>query len=180
VAPPTFVPSWAANACTLPVAPSLALPFAMVSYCIITQKGGICTDNGCSLRHDLIRCEPCNCAFLPASLERHQRGRRHLQRVTSNRAQPYTPLETASTIQSAPSADISPPAGGNASTRDTDPRVNVSGEGGLDFSVEGSGTSENLLFPSTNHSISIERTNVSSCLSLQSVTLRPFLGSWCA
>jgi hypothetical protein len=166
----------------LHAAPSLKLPFAMVSYCVTTQKGGICTDNGCSLRHDLIRCEPCNCAFLPASgsLERHQRGRRHLQNVASSRARPSPSLEKPSTIQSAPSADIAPPAGGDASIIDTDPRINVSGEGGLDFSVEGSGTSANTLFPSTDHNISIEKTNASSCLSLQSVTLRPFLGSRCA
>jgi hypothetical protein len=174
--------SWAATACTLPAAPSLGLPFTMVRsspYCATVQNGGICTDSRCSVSHDVIRCEPCNCSFPTPLLKQHQSGRQHLQNVASNRAQPAPPSQTASTIQTTPLADISPPAGGNASTGDKDPRVDVSGEGGLEFSVEGSGTLADPLFPSTNHNISIEKTNASSCLFLQSVTPRSSLGSWC-
>ena len=144
------------------------------SYCPTALRGGTCTDIKCSKLHDLIRCEPCNCSFPPPSLQEHRNGRQHLRNVL-NRPQPSPPSPT---IRSAPPANVLPPAGGT-STCDTDPRVEVSGEDGLDFFVEGSGTSTNPSFSSTNHNISIEKTNMSSSLSLQSVTLRPFIGSWC-
>ena len=163
------------SACTCPAASSFPLPFAMVSnYCTTAQRGGTCTDSGCSLRHDILRCESCDCSFPPASLQEHQRGSRHLQNVASNGAQPSPPSPT---IEFAAPANISPPGGDTP--RDTDPRVNVSGEGGLDFFVEGSGTSANPLFSSINHTISIEKTDLSSCLSFQTITLRPSLDSWC-
>lgn len=178
MAPATLISRWAASACTQPAAPSFALPFTMVSYCIHAQSEGTCTDGGCSMRHDSIRCELCNCSFPPASLQQHQSGKQHLRNVASNGAQPSPPPQLPPTIQSVP-ASISPKEEGNTSTSDTDSRVNISGEGGLDFFVEGSGTSADPFFPSTNHNISIERTNASSNLSLQSITLRPPLGSWC-
>ena len=128
--------------------------------------------------HGQIRCEPCNCSFHPNSLQQHQNGRQHLRNVLKRAQPPESPSPPATTIQSPPPADISPSAA-YTSTRDTDPRVKVSGENGLNFFVEGSGTSTNPSFSSTNHNISIERTNMSSCLSLQSITLRPSLGSWC-
>lgn len=171
------------SACPWPAALIFPLPFAMVrpssrpSYCSTALRGGTCTDNKCSKLHDLIRCEPCNCSFPPPSLQEHQNGRQHLRNAL-NRPQP-SPLTPA--IQSALPANILPPTGGTStvSTCDTDPRVEVSSEDGLDFFAEGSGTSTNPSFSSTNHNILIEKTNMSSCLSLQSVTLRPFLGSWC-
>jgi hypothetical protein len=128
------------------------------------------------MRHDPIHCEPCNCSVCPGSLQQHQNGRQHLRNVLK-RAQP-SESPPASTTRSAPPADISPSTV-DTSTRDTDPRVKVSGEDGLDFFLGGSGTSANPSFASTSHNISIERTNMSSCLSLQSITLRPSLGSWC-
>jgi hypothetical protein len=149
------------------------------SFCTTALRGGTCRDSGCSMRHDLIRCEPCNCALPPTSLQQHRSGRQHLRNITSNRAQPSPPSQAASTIQSSPPANAPPPLEGITSTCDTDPRVNVSGKDGLDFTVEGSRTLEGPLFSSTNHSISIEKTDMSSSLSLQSITLRPFLGSWC-
>jgi hypothetical protein len=169
--------------CSLPVAPSFALPFVMVGsrsgYCTTAQRGRICTDSTCSKLHDVIRCEPCNCSFPSGSLQQHESGRQHLQNVASRRSRPSAPSQTAPTIQPAMPANISPPAGGGTSTRGTDPRVSVSGEGGLDFSVEGSGASTNPFFPPTTHKIRIEKTNMSSSLSLQAVALTPYLGSWC-
>lgn len=84
-----------------------------------------------------------------------------------------------SNIRSAPPANIPQPVGVDIPTFDTDPRVNVSGEGGLYFSVEGSGTPGIPLFSPTNRNILIKKTNLRSGLSLQSVTLTPPLGSWC-
>jgi hypothetical protein len=149
------------------------------SYCITMQRGGICTDSTCSLRHDVLRCELCNCSFRPGTLQRHESGRQHLQNVASSRSRPSARLQTASTIQPARPANISPPAGGNTSTRGMDPRVNVSCEDGVDIFVEGSGASTNPFFPCTTHKIRIEKTNMSSCLSLQAVTLTSSLSSWC-
>ena len=178
MAPATLISRWAASACTQPAAPSFALPFIMVSDCINAQRKGTCTDGGCSIcstaRNDPIRCELCNCSFPPASLQQHQSGKQHLRNVASNGAQQSPLPQLAPTIQSVPLASISPTEEGNTSTCETDPRVNVSGEGGLDFFVEA-----NPFFSSANHNISIERTNVSSNLSLQSITLRPSLDSWC-
>jgi hypothetical protein len=150
-------------------------------YCTTAQRGGICTDSRCSKLHDVIRCEPCNCSFPSGSLQQHESGRQHLQNVASSRSRTSALLRTAPTIQPTRPANILPPAGGNTSqaARGTDPRVNVSGEDGVDFSVEGSGTSTNPFFPSTTHRIRIEKTNMSSCLSLQPVTLTPSLSSWC-
>jgi hypothetical protein len=125
--------------------------------------------------HDQIRCEPCNCSFHPNILQQHQKGRQHLRNVLKTAKPSESP--PATTIQSSPPADISPSVV-DTSTRDTDPRVRVSGEDGLDFFVEGSGTSANPSFSSTNH-ITIEKTNITSGLSLQSITLRPSLGSGC-
>lgn len=146
-------------------------------YCTTAQSGRSCTDSTCSMRHDVIRCEPCNLSVRSGSLQQHESGRQHLRNVASSGSQPSAPSQTASTIQPALSANISPPAGGSTSTRDhTDPRVNVSGEGGLDFFVEGSGASTNPFFPPTTHKVRID---MSSSLSLQAVTLTPYYGSWC-
>jgi hypothetical protein len=148
-------------------------------YCTTAQRGGICTDSRCSKLHDVIRCDPCDCSFPSGSLQQHESGRQHLQNVAPSGSRPSAPSQTASTIQPALPANISPPAVGNTSRRDRDPRVNVSGEDCLDFFVEGSGASTNPFFPPTTHRIWIEKTNMSSSLSLQAVTLTPFLGSWC-
>lgn len=148
-------------------------------YCTTAQRGGTCTDRTCAKRHDVIRCEPCNCSLPSGSLQQHERGRQHLGNIASSGSRPSAPLQTASTIQPALPANISSPAGGNTSTRDSDPRVNVSSEDGLHFSVEGSGASTNTFFPLTTYKIRIEKTNMSSCLSLQGVTMTPSVGSWC-
>ena len=133
------------------------------------------------MRHDRkrARCELCNCSFSSADLLRHQNGRRHLQNAASTGPQQSHSLQMSSNIRSAPPANISPPVGINISNCDTDPRVNVSGEGGLYFFVEGSGTSGNPFLSFTNHNIIIEKTNMRTGISLQSVALTPPLGSWC-
>ncbi|KAF8500416.1 hypothetical protein F5888DRAFT_1682082 [Russula emetica] len=149
------------------------------TYCIAALKMGICTDSSCPMRHDRTRCELCNCSFSHASLFQHQSGRQHLRNVTSTGPQQSSPSQMTSNIQSAPPANISPQVGVNTSTCDTDPRVNVSGESGLYFFVEGSGTSANPFFSFANRYILIEKTDLPSVLSLQSVALTPPLGSWC-
>jgi hypothetical protein len=149
------------------------------AYCVMALRMGICTDSSCRMRHDVTRCELCNCSFPPGSLFQHQSGRQHLRNVASTGPQQSPPSQMTSNIQPAPPASISPPVEVNMSTCDTDPRVNVSGEGGLYFFVEGSGTSANPFFSFTNHNILIEKTDLSSGLSLQSVALTPPLGSWC-
>ncbi len=149
------------------------------SYCITAQRGGTCNNSKCSLRHDVMRCELCNCSFPLGSLLQHETGRHHLQNVESNGARSSAPSQRTSTIQPTLPADISPPAGGNTSTRDTDPRVNVSGEDGLYFLVEGSGAPTNPFFPPNTRKILIEKTNESSSLSLQTINLTPPFGSWC-
>jgi hypothetical protein len=162
------------------LSPSFALPFAMVSpYCITAQRGGICTDSTCSKLHDIVRCETCNCSFPRGSLQQHKSGRQHLSNVASSRSRRSAPSQRPSTIQPALHANISPPAGGNTPTRNTDPRVKVSGEDGLDFFVEGSGASTNPFFPPTTHTIRIEKANTRTGVSLKAVTLTPSLGSWC-
>jgi len=160
---------------------SFALPFTMVNptYCIIALRLGFCSDSSCAMRHDITRCELCNCSFPPASLSQHQNGKQHFRNVASTGHQESPPSQMTSVIQSSPPANISPPLEVNLPTCDTDPRVNVSDEGGLYFFVEGSGTSANPFFSITNHNILIEKTNLPSGLSLRSVALTPPLGSRC-
>jgi hypothetical protein len=139
---------------------------------------GIYTDSSYPMRKGpkQARCILCNCYFEYADLSRHQNGRRHLRNVESTGFQQSHPSQMTSNIQSALPANISPPVGVNISTCYTDPRVKVSGEGGLYFFVEGSGTSGN---PISNHNILIEKTNLpSGYLSLKSLALTPPLGSW--
>jgi hypothetical protein len=151
------------------------------TYCIKALRRGICTDSSCPMRHDITRCEVCDCSFPHFSLSQHQSGKQHLRNVASTASGPQqSPFsKMTSNIWSAPPANISPPAGVNIPTCDTDPRINVSGEGGLYFFVEGSGTPGNPLFSVTNRNILIEKTNLSSSLSFQCVALTPPLGSWC-
>lgn len=165
--------------CPQPAAPSFPLPFAMVRnpYCATEQRGAICTNRKCRNHSDEIRCETCNCSFSRSSLKQHESGKRHLGNVASSGSRPLAPLQTASVIQPALPANISSPAGGNTSIQDADPLINVSGE--EDFFVEGSGTSINPFFPPTIHKFRIEKTNMSSSLSLQAVTVTPLLNSWC-
>jgi hypothetical protein len=134
------------------------------------------------MRNGSARCQLCNCILSSADLFRHQNGKRHRRNVESARLQQDHLSPWTSNLQSAPPANISPPVGINISTCDTDPRVNVTGEAGLYFFVEGSGTSENAFFSDNNHNILIEKTNLpSGRLSIQSLDLTPpsSLDSWC-
>jgi hypothetical protein len=139
------------------------------------------TDSSRPMRNGSTRCKLCDCIISSdsASLFRHQSGRRHRLNVASTGPQRSPPSQLTSNIQSAPPTNISPPVGVNICTYGSDPRVNVSGEDGLYFFVEGSGTSANPFFSFTNRNILIEKTNMSSCLSLQAVALTRPLGSWC-
>ena len=109
----------------------------MVSYCITAQGGGVCTDNSCSMSHELIRCEACNCVFPPASFQQHQSGRRHLQNVASNGARPPHPLQT-------PPAQPANTAPYNAEDMEEGEGtgITVSSDFGLEFTVECPGSGE--------------------------------------
>ena len=148
------------------------------------------------MRNGTTRCELCKCYISiaelsqhqngkrhrrnvasagPAELFQHQNGKRHRRNVASTGPQQSDPSQMTSIIQSAPPANIPP-----LSNCDMDPRVHVSGEGGLDFSAEGSGTSGNPVFFSTTRNILIKKTNLpSGDLFLQSLALEPAQGSWC-
>ena len=110
----------------------------MVSYCTTATRGGICTDAGCTKSHDVVRCEPCNCAFPPSSFQQHKNGGRHLRNVAPNGAQPPPPLQTAPTIQPAPPANTLLPAPYNAEDMEEGEGtgITVSHDFGLEFSVE--------------------------------------------
>jgi hypothetical protein len=54
----------------------------------------------------------------------------------------------------------------------------VSDEGGVDFVAEGIGTADNISFPAIKHTIRIEKTNVMSSLSVQSMKLIPSPNPW--
>lgn len=81
--------------------------------------------------------------------------------------------------QFTPPANTPPPSGGNTPATNADPRVAVSGERILDFVAEGTGTVEDPSFPAVSYTISIEKTNVMSSLSLQDITLTPSPNPWC-
>ncbi|KAI9452272.1 hypothetical protein F5148DRAFT_514946 [Russula earlei] len=148
-------------------------------YCLTVLQGGICTDNACSRRHDVLRCDPCKCSFPPSSFRQHQSGKQHRLNVALNGSpnpgtSPQSPpcQSTPSNPQSATPSNL-PPSEGNTSTLDMDPRVTVSGQDGLDFIVEGSGTGEHPSFSSTSQTIVIEKTDVSSSVSVLSLALSP-------
>ena len=110
----------------------------MVNYCTTALRGGICADAGCTESHDIVRCEPCNCAFPPSSLQQHQNGGRHLRNVAPNGTQPLPPLQTSSTIQLAPPANTSLLAPYNSEDMEEGEGTGiiVSHDFGLEFSVE--------------------------------------------
>jgi hypothetical protein len=160
---------------------SFALPFTMVNRTCCTKalRRGICTESSCPMRHDISHCELCDCSFPHGSLFEHQNGKQHLRNAATTGPQPSTPSQLTSIIRSAPPATLPLPVGLNIPACDTDPRVNVSSEGGLYFFVEGSGTPGIPLFSFSNRTILIEKTDLSSSLSIQSVALKPPLDSWC-
>lgn len=52
----------------LPTAPIIRTSIHVVkTYCITALRMGVCTDSSCPMRHDITRCELCNCSFLPDS-----------------------------------------------------------------------------------------------------------------
>jgi len=106
------------------------------NYCRTAQKGGTCTDSTCSKRHDVLRCDPCDCYVPTFSLQEHQSGRRHRQNVASKSlANPGT-RQLAPRSQSTSSSRHSIPPGNTLQSRDevsdldVDPPDTGSGEGG--------------------------------------------------
>ncbi|KAH9974670.1 hypothetical protein BGW80DRAFT_151623 [Lactifluus volemus] len=137
----------------------------MVAYCPTAIRGGTCTDSECPNRHDILRCEPCNCSFPAALLGQHENGKNHLRNVAS-RPRP-------STVPPEQLQDTSPSSGSDAPTPAADPRVIVSDESGLDFVVERTGNAENPSFSSVSFTILITKTELPSSLLVESLTLDP-------
>jgi hypothetical protein len=134
-----------------------------------------------------MRCEACDCSFSPSSFQQHQRGKQHLRNVASNGHPSPGASQQLSTSsyhsgrsnpQFVPSQATSPPSVGVPPIRTTDPRVTVSHQDGLDFVVEGTRSATPPVFSSINHTVSIEKTGVTSSLSVESVTISPSSGSW--
>ena len=98
-------------------------------YCPTAQNGRTCTDSTCSKRHDILRCDPCDC-YLPAfSFQGHQSGKRHRHNVASKgltlakRSTPkLTPLSrpTSSSRHSIPPENASLQFNDEASDPDVD------------------------------------------------------------
>ncbi|KAI0253350.1 hypothetical protein BJV78DRAFT_204673 [Lactifluus subvellereus] len=155
----------------------------MVPYCPTILSGGTCTDAECPNGHDIYRCEPCNCTFPTPWLEKHQSGKKHLRNVASNRLpisggpQQPTSQPGLPNAQSVPPPSTLPPSSGSVPTHAADPRVIVSDEGGLDFTVEGSINAGNPSFSSADIIVSITKTAVLSSLSVNNVVVAPIPNS---
>jgi hypothetical protein len=143
----------------------------MVAYCPTAIRGGTCTDNECPKRHDILRCEPCNCYFPAPLLGQHESGKNHLRNVASRPGPSSVPPESPQDTSLASGSDVPTPA--------ADPRVTVSDEGGLDFLVEQTGNAENPSFSSVSFTIFINRTEFPSSLLVKSLTLDPLPNPWC-
>ncbi|KAI0253353.1 hypothetical protein BJV78DRAFT_204924 [Lactifluus subvellereus] len=155
----------------------------MVAYCPTAISGGTCTDVECPNRHDISRCEPCNCAFPISLLKQHQSGRRHLLNVAPNGPSNPGGLQQPTSQPGLPNAQLVPPpntlppSGSGVPTHAADPRVIVSNEGGLDFVVEGTINAGNPSFSSANIIVSITKTAVLSSLSVKNVVVAPIPNS---
>lgn len=156
----------------------------MVGYCPTALAGGTCTDGPCRNRHDISRCEPCKCSFPASLLNQHRSGKKHLRNVavqgTTNSATPPQPPPPTSNLPNP--QHISPPSAPSRSIRASnsntpDPRVTVSHEDGLDFTVEGTEDAGQPSFSPVKHTILIEKTQVLSSLSIPDVRLSPATGT---
>jgi hypothetical protein len=155
----------------------------MVAYCATTLQGATCVNSRCPYNHDVFRCEPCGRSFPASLLDQHQSAQLHLRNVAANGSPvPSTPRSSQSPFSdllSAPIADTYRPSGRNTPTPDVAPRVTVSDEGGLDFVVDGTGSADNVSFPSISHTLVIERAAVTYSLTVQSTKPTPSPNPWC-
>ena len=159
----------------------------MAAYCATTLQGDKCTDSRCPYRHDILRCEPCGRSVPASSFQQHQKGKEHLRNVASNRpTKPGTPPSQRpppgaqpSNRQLTPRENTPPPSEVKTLITDADPRVTLSGGGVLDFVAEGTGTEGDSSFPDIRHTVLIEKTKLSSSLSVQSIALVPSPSPWC-
>ena len=177
----------------------------MPPYCSTELQGIKCTETWCQYRHDIIRCELCQRSFPASLINQHENGKLHLGNVYLNspllptdsrvpadpdgwdtapigpRVLPQTPApqSASSRTQSSPPQLMSTPSPRNSFATVTAPRVIVSGENGLDFVVEGTGTTTCPCFPIVSDNISIEKTTVVSSLSVVSMTLASSPSQWC-
>jgi hypothetical protein len=153
----------------------------MVAYCATTLQGATCVNSRCPYNHDVFHCEPCGRSFPAALLVHHHSGQLHLRNVAAN-GSPVPSTSRSPPLSQSPFSDLlSAPSTSRSSGRDTpaspvpnaDPRVAVSDEGGLNFAVDGTGSADNPSFLSITHTIVIEKTDVKSSLTVQSMKLRP-------
>ena len=156
----------------------------MVEYCSTTLQGATCVNSRCPYSHDVFHCEPCGRSFPASLLVQHHRAQKHLRNIASNAngssvsSTPRSPplsQSAFSDLLSAPSAYTSRPLASrpNTPTLNADPRVTVSDGDGLNLVVKGTGTADNPSFPSISHTIVIEKTDVISSLTVQSMKLKP-------
>ena len=160
----------------------------MVAYCATKLQGATCVNGRCPYNHDIFHCVPCGRSFPALLLVQHQSSQQHLRNVAAKGSSvPSTPRSAPlsqssfSDLLSAPtaSANTNRPSGRNTPARDVKPRVIVSDEGGLDFVVDGTGSADKPSFPSISHNIDIEKTDVISRLTVQSMKLTPSPNPWC-
>ena len=119
-----------------PVLQKLHSPM-LENCCPTAQNGGTCTDSTCSKRHDVVRCDPCDCYLPTFSFQGHLRGRKHLWNVASKglakpgtlQLAPPSPTST-SNHHSIPPKNTSTRSKAKASEPDVVPPVTMSGEGG--------------------------------------------------
>ena len=167
----------------------------MPAYCSTELQGDKCIDSRCQYRHDILRCELCRRSFPAPLLKQHENGNLHLSNVhlselLSDRWD-TTPVDhsTSPSLQSAslspePQITFVPPEDSTFITEtvaSADPRVIVSGEGVVDFIVEGKGTAAYPDFPVVNRNITVKKTEVVSGLSVESMVLAYSPGQcrWC-
>jgi hypothetical protein len=158
----------------------------MVAYCATTLQGATCVNSRCPYNHDVFHCELCERSFPASLLVQHQSAQLHLRNVAANGSPvPSTPRSPPlsqspfSDLLSAPLANSYRPSGRTTPAPEVDPRVTVSDEGGLNFVVDGTGTADNPSFPSISHTIVVEKTDVTSSLTVQSMKLIPSPNPWC-
>ena len=177
----------------------------MPPYCSTELQGIKCTETWCQYRHDIIRCELCQRSFPASLINQHENGKLHLGNVYLNSlllptdsrvpadadgwdTAPVGPLVSPQTPAPQPASlrtqSSTPQLTSTGSPRSsfatvTAPRITVSGENGLDFVVEGTGTTTCPCFPVVRDNISIEKTTVVSSLSVESMTLESSPSQWC-
>ena len=133
----------------------------------------------------MVVCKPCGCNVFASLLAQHNKGKKHLQNVTTNDSESSTlhkPLSPPPDSRPA-SLQTTSPAISILTSVTSDPRVAISHEGGLNFEVEGTEVARQISFPPVDLAILIKKTEMVSSLSISAVELSLSAGtpkSWCS